>query len=674
MPDPSPAAGKPRPRAKRALAACLIAYAFCAGLFGIQKFSALRIESDTVSVESFWGGFFGWFAFSDSFFSLLCLAALTLLACRLLGRLAGCPARVRVLGAVFGAAFAASLVAGTSLFEANVLLSCAPLQIAGLLCAWPYLALLFTALFDVAARGTELKAGRGRPPASGAADGAPSRRERFAARVLGKLRAAKHPALVLAAAAFVLWLPAYLGLFPGVYAYDAVIQVRWMEEGYLTSYHPLLHSAFLYGCIDAGRALLGSPEVGLAAYSLIQMAAMALICGYLGWFCIDRFRLGWAGALAVLAFFLLYPATPLLAVSATKDTLFAGFFALAAAGAADAVLDEGAFFSRKRNALRIAIPLLLMCLLRNNGVYAAAVLALFFAWTFARNRAHVAHGGAAHPEDVEPRRVGRGNRLLCCGALIAAVAAAAALLGPVQAVLGVEPSPAREALSVPIQQLSRVLVEDGDVSQQDREAVEAYIPDWQDYNPRIADPAKATFDSQRFSEDPLAFIALWARLGLQHPAAYLDAWASMTFGYWYTDMAFPDPATGHPYLAARMTDPSELADPDGYLFIQQDSKLPLAGKLAEAFAHGAPFRALPALSLLFAPATFVWAMLACAGCCIAARRTRLALAVALPVGLLATLLLGPVVLFRYVYPLVLCGPLFVLIPWKLAGGARDRLQ
>ena len=139
-------------------------------------------------------------------------------------------------------------------------------------------------------------------------------------------------------------------------------------------------------------------------------------------------------------------------------------------------------------------------------------------------------------------------------------------------------------------------------------------------------------------------------------------------------MAFPDPATGHPYLAARMTDPSELADPDGYLFIQQDSKLPLAGKLAEAFAHGTPFRALPALSLLFAPAAFVWAMLACAGCCIAARRTRLALAVALPAGLLATLLLGPAVLFRYVYPLVLCGPLFVLIPWKLAGGARDRLQ
>lgn len=675
MPDPSPDTGKQRPNAKRALAACLIAYAFCASLFGIQKFSELRIESDTVSVESFWGGFFGWFAFSDSFFSLVCLTALSLLAYRLLRRMPGSPVRVRVLGAAFGAAFASSLVVGTSLFEENAALPCAPVQIACILCAWPCLSLLFACLFDVVARGPMAGAPPAPPAPSDAAEGGPAPRKRLPERLLARLAVAKHPALALAALAFALWLPAYLGLFPGVYAYDAIIQVGWMEEGYLTSYHPLLHSAFLYGCIEAGRALLGSPEAGLAAYSLVQMAAMALICGYLGWFCIDRFRLGWAGALAVLAFVMLYPATPLLAVSATKDTLFAGFFALTVAGVADAALDEGSFFSRRRNALRIAAPLFLMCLLRNNGVYAAAVLVPFFlVWAFARRRAPIAATAGKPAEGAEPPRSDGGNRLLCCEALVAAVVLAAAVLGPIQTALGVQPSPAREALSVPIQQLSRVLAEGEDVDPQDRDAIEAYIPDWRDYNPRIADPAKATFDNGLFEEDPLAFIALWARVGLEHPAAYLDAWASMTFGYWYTDMAFPDPATGHPYLAARMTDPSELADPEGYLFIQQDSKLPIAGKLAEAFAHGTPFRALPGLSLLFAPATFVWTMLACAGCCIAARRTRLALAIVLPAGLLATLFLGPVVLLRYAYPFILCSPLFVLIPWKIAGRGRDRLK
>lgn len=671
MPSPSSRSENHRPHSRRILASGLIAYALCASLFGIQRFSALRIESDTVSVESFWGGFFGWFVFSDSFFSLLCFAALTLLAYRLLRRVAGSSTRVRALGAAFGVAFGTSLVVGTSLFQTNSAFSCAPLQFASILCAWPFLALLFATLFDVTARGLQAKTN---PILPQYGNESPGSRRSLPQRALDRLRAAKHPALMLAATAFVLWLPAYLGLFPGVYAYDAIIQVGWMQEGHLTSYHPLLHSAFLYGCIDAGQTLLGSPETGLAAYSLIQMAAMALICGYLGWFCIDRFRLGWVGALVTLAFLVLYPATPLLAISATKDTLFAGFFALAAAGIADAVLNEDVFFSRKRNILRIAAPLLFMCLLRNNGVYAAAVLLPFFVWALARRHAQAAPLRATHPDGEEAPKAGGANRLLCCSALVATVACAAIVLGPIQAGMGVKPSPAREALSVPIQQLSRVLADNEGVSQQDKEAIAAYIPDWQDYNPRIADPAKATFDNQLFTQDPLAFITLWARMGLQYPIAYLDAWASMTFGYWYTDMTFPDPATGHPYLAARMTDPSELADPEGYLFIQQDSKLPLAGKLAEAFAHGAPFRAAPAFSLLFAPATFVWAMLACAGCCIAARRTRLALAVVLPMGLLATLLLGPVVLLRYAYPLILCGPLFVLIPWKLASTARDRLQ
>ena len=75
------------------------------------------------------------------------------------------------------------------------------------------------------------------------------------------------------------------------------------------------------------------------------------------------------------------------------------------------------------------------------------------------------------------------------------------------------------------------------------------------------------------------------------------------------------------------------------------------------------------LSLLFAPALWVW-LAAFAGAGAACRRDRRTLALlALPVGCFLPLLLGACVLIRYVYPFVACVPL--VLGCALARGKSD---
>ena len=127
--------------------------------------------------------------------------------------------------------------------------------------------------------------------------------------------------------AFILacYVPMFCVAFPGSFAYDVPYQLRQVVTGAYSTHHPLLHTLALGGLLQLGRAL-GDINLGAALYTALQMALLAgcfaLTCGS-----IAR-QSGARAAKRATVFFALYPLNMVMAVNATKDVLFGGFFAL----------------------------------------------------------------------------------------------------------------------------------------------------------------------------------------------------------------------------------------------------------------------------------------------------------------------------------------------------------
>ena len=434
---------------------------------------------------------------------------------------------------------------------------------------------------------------------------------------------------------FLCWIPVLLASWPGVYAYDAPYQMyQLLHDHQLMAHHPILHTLFLYGTLSFGERFLGSYEAGMAIYSVLQMLIMSAVFAYV-WRCTARWRLSGSLQLLCILAFALLPTHSIFAVSATKDVLFTGAFTLCVAFGLDIVFDPARFFASWKLQLRFCLALFFMFALRNNGFYAFLLFVPFFLWTF--------------------RRYWKRALLL----VLVCVCLQQLYFGPVHRLLNVADGNSREALCVPIQQLSRAMMQASDqLTAEEKAQIEALIPNWRKYSSRTADPAKNTFWTERFKENPGENLRLWATVGLKCPTVYVDAFLCNNFGYWYPDMIYPDPPAWHPYQEYRIAS-YEIAKRDDLLYLERQSKLPLLSWALEGFCYSVPHQWVPALSMLFSPGFMFWLLALYIAICWYQKRYIWITPAILLLALWATTLLGPVVLLRYVYPLFTCMPLLM---------------
>ena len=232
--------------------------------------------------------------------------------------------------------------------------------------------------------------------------------------------------------------------------------------------------------------------------------------------------------------------------------------------------------------------------------------------------------------------------------------------GPITALLGGQKANSlQEMMSVPCMQLSRAMLYCADdLTPQEKQMIAEYIPGYEAYlnSPGISDSMKNSFDSGRFSENPFEFIKLWAGVGLKCPLTYIDAFARLTIGLWYPDMNYRDYGAYHPYWDYD----SAKQDANGS-FIIVDRYTPEAFQgLADFYSeltYENPYQNIPVVSMLFSSGLTVWLCLLYFAWCLYGKHYRHLPICAFILGLWLTLLLGPVVVYRYVYPLVVVIPL-----------------
>lgn len=437
---------------------------------------------------------------------------------------------------------------------------------------------------------------------------------------------------------FAAWMPGLIASYPGIYAYDCVYQMGFYNSGVINLHHPLIHTYLLGFFVENVGTWLKSREIGLFLYSLLQMLILSSVFSCCVCF-IKRRGLSVNFQLAALALFMFLPTNAIMSFSATKDVLYAAFFAMFTLVIFD-VCREPELLKSKKFFLKTVLFAFLQIIFRNQGVYVflfAVVVGFIFLAGYRK----------------------RVLALFLCTAVVFGIYS-----GPVTKLLhGEKERTVKEMMSVPAVQLSRAYCYNGDaLTAEETRMIESYIPNCKAYTVTegISDLVKNTFNSELFKENPMKFIKLWIKVGLKLPLAYVDAFAKISIGYWYPDMNYRDKTAWHPYWEYKST---EQNSENTWVTVERTPPKfmkPLTD-FYDKLTYGNGYQKIPVVSMLFSSGFTVWIMLFMLAWCIYSKKYKYLFAIGIPFSLWLTLLLGPVVLYRYIYPMAVTVPLMLAV-------------
>lgn len=444
---------------------------------------------------------------------------------------------------------------------------------------------------------------------------------------------------------FFAWFPGFLAYYPAICAYDIPVQLEQILSGRYIDHHPVLHTLLIKGAMDLGEHVFGSVNAGIGCYALLQMfflsAAFAFGMRYLYQHGMKR-----VGLTALQILCMLYPFHVYMSISVTKDTLFSAFFVVTLLALSE--LTEG----KKAYAPLFFASGISMILFRNNGKYAFLVLLVFLAAAFIFDK---------------DRRSFRGKLfLLAAGTFLIGNL----FLSGIFKATGAESGDKREMLSIPIQQLSRTMLyhggagllpeDDGAMSDGDKALINDFILDeaYRDYRPDFTDPVKSHTNTYVVRYRAKDFLAAYIGLFLQFPGDYLNAALAVDAGYLYPG------DVSHAYINAQEGD----APGGGYVQtrwdegrlreagIYKDTKWPALWKGMEKWADDNAYLRIPLFKYLFVPGVWIWLYLLLAGWFLINREFAKCIPLTLVFGYFLTLLLGPAVQLRYLYPVMAAFP------------------
>ena len=422
---------------------------------------------------------------------------------------------------------------------------------------------------------------------------------------------------------FVLWIPILLACYPGIFSYDAQFQSNQIIGNIpLNAHHPVIHTLLLGGCLALGESLFHSYNTGMLFYSLIQISVLSASMAYVLSFMKKR---NTAPKYVILCFlfFSLMPFNSILSVCATKDTIFSALFLVYITFWIRLASEHESFFASRFELCFFTLSSFLLMTLRKNMLYVILFCVPFLFFIYRKYW----------------------KKLLWI--ILLPLLLIRLVEGPIYDILQIKSGDSREAYSVIIQQFGSVypLTEPGSEEQEllldlmDEE-------DWLRYEPRRADALKDHFHTTVFEDNLTDYLSLWLELGIAHPSQYINAFLNTTFGLWYPNDILPDTATYRKYI--------EVYCNGAVTF---DSKFPLLLKVIEHIGMESIYQYVPGISILFSPGFYLWILMFGAAIGFYSKKYKNLIPFIPLLGLFCTLLLGPVAILRYMYPLLLSAPL-----------------
>ena len=442
----------------------------------------------------------------------------------------------------------------------------------------------------------------------------------------------RHPGRVFALSALAMSL-IYLSFlwfisYPGILTIDSLWQMGETVTGAYSNHHPMWHTLLIQLWTRLGQRLTGDVNAGVALYSAVQAVFMA--CAFA--FALSTlYRAGVPKGViwGVLAVYALSPYHIAYSVTMWKDVLFGGAVLLFCCALYRIMRGLG---PRWLNYGVYVLGTMGFALWRSNGWLALMGVAVFMAFTL------------------------RKRRLQLVVLTVILLAVSFVMRHPVLDRMGVEPADAAEMLSIPAQQIARVVQEDRALEPEEREVLsQVFEMDTlaKDYDPWTSDAVKNNMRRrglEYLEGHRLELLKTWLKLGLRYPADYVRAWVEQTKGYWNAGYDY--------WIMEHGVIPNDLG-------CAATVRAP-AARLVIAVIFEA-YERLPLFDALHSVGLHTWLLAASLiGC--AARRGREYL-ISLP-GLMIVLTLmlsAPVYCeFRYAYALFTTLPAALCLPWLSA--------
>ena len=424
------------------------------------------------------------------------------------------------------------------------------------------------------------------------------------------------------------YLPYYLYEYPGIMTADSLVQYQQIVgiTGY-SNHHPVVHTLLIKLFYRIGLALTGDKIAGIATYTLVQMLFMAL-CAAVAVREMVRIekKIVPAHVAPAIFFFAFVPFNAVFAVTIWKDVPFAGIAVLLSCLIAE-------MFRKREMGVRVIDYILFFVLsvffmlFRSNAFFAMIPFMAVFICAFRKK--------------IAPAVI----------TALVAIVTVAVIKGPVFDAAHVARPDFTESLSVPLQQVARVLVSDADISDDDLALIDAVIDRTYVKELYVAGYADNIKELVRAGHPEVLeankgrYFGLWFRLFLQNPGLYVRSWYDLTGGYIYPDVAYA------------------VGDVDGIMSNDMGLySMPIIGgkfiKIKEILIKLSDF--MPIYGMLFSIGAYFWGLLITL--IIGIKKKNNTLIHILMLLLVATLLVAsPVVDFRYGYAYVLTAPVWLML-------------
>lgn len=433
--------------------------------------------------------------------------------------------------------------------------------------------------------------------------------------------------LIFALVLIIAWLPSFLSYYPMMNSYDLFYtspywfsQTGQARSGDYFNHHPVLHTFFWKLALDAGDKYNVSPFV---LFSIGQMLVVSvLFAKVVVYMCMKKKSK--TVCLLTLIFFAI-PVNGIFVQIPVKDVSLAVVLLLFTLNLYRIFNhDEGVNYVS--GIVMAIVEGLLCCMFRRNFIYAFVVffiLALFF---------------------------GKGFRKYATIIFVGVTVSFALISGPLFKHIGVRPGEKREALSVPIQQLAYVInYAPEKLTDENIFEISAYMPYYDRYNPRFADPVKDVMNDELLEGNFINFIKLWGKVGLKCPGEYIDSFLTLNIPYWYMGADTIDPYAQRTFIErGNYEDHTPLISENVLRFLEKEGDF-----------EG--IDSWPIIRILFKLALPLWLLSFAAIKCFGEKKNATAMVMVLLLCFVLTFLLGPVSNMRYIYPIFTCYPIIVFL-------------
>lgn len=300
-------------------------------------------------------------------------------------------------------------------------------------------------------------------------------------------------------------------IHPGSLSLDSMDQITQIRNGVYSNHHPFWHTMVIKLFLEIGYAVFGDINQAVSLYSIFQILTMAACFAYA---LMTLYQAGVSKTWIALSFamYAFLPYNICYSNTMWKDVLFGGAVCVFLTALFRILRDIGK--KQLWNYVLLAVSGLGFCLWRSNGFL--ALVAAFPVFAIVLWKEH--------------------KKTLAL--ILATLALGWVMKGPVLSAMGVTQPDLVESLSIPVQQVARVIVDGCELTAEEEELISRVV-DIEEvpklYRSHISDNIKNEIrskDNAYFEENIGQYLKLWLQLLVKHPAQFVKAWVDQTKGYW----------------------------------------------------------------------------------------------------------------------------------------------